>query len=107
MTQTRDDSRPHLKCTARFVTSAALASVISLKNRMSGMSLRLLLFQHARFVEQRPELFPHRFRREPADARRDPFSLFSSITLTNFVDAWNQGRFGVYFVNTVLITGAT
>jgi ABC-type glycerol-3-phosphate transport system permease component len=43
----------------------------------------------------------------PADARRDPFSLFSSVTLANFADAWNQGRFSVYFINTVVITGAT
>ena len=45
--------------------------------------------------------------KEPADARRDPFSLFSSITLQNFADAWTQGRFSVYFINTVLITGVT
>jgi ABC-type glycerol-3-phosphate transport system permease component len=45
--------------------------------------------------------------KEPADARRDPFGLFSSVTLGNFADAWTQGRFGDYFVNTVVITGAT
>jgi raffinose/stachyose/melibiose transport system permease protein len=45
--------------------------------------------------------------KEPADARRDPFGLFSSVTLANFADAWTQGRFGDYFVNTVVITGAT
>jgi ABC-type glycerol-3-phosphate transport system permease component len=45
--------------------------------------------------------------KQPADVRRNPFGLFSSITFQNFVDAWIQGRFGVYFVNTVVITGAT
>jgi len=45
--------------------------------------------------------------KEPADAKRDPFTLFSSITLQNFPDAWVEGRFGDYFVNTVVITGGT
>jgi ABC-type glycerol-3-phosphate transport system permease component len=45
--------------------------------------------------------------KDPVDARRNPFTLFSSITLQNFVDAWIEGRFGTYFLNTVVITGAT
>src|SRR3954454_1285812 len=45
--------------------------------------------------------------KEPTDARRDPFSLFSSFTLQNFANAWVEGRFGTYFLNTVLITGGT
>lgn len=45
--------------------------------------------------------------KDPVEARRDPFSLFSSFTPQNFVDAWVEGRFGTYFLNTVLITGAT
>jgi ABC-type glycerol-3-phosphate transport system permease component len=45
--------------------------------------------------------------KDPAEARRNPFGLFSSITFENFGDAWVQGRFGVYFMNTVFITGST
>jgi ABC-type glycerol-3-phosphate transport system permease component len=45
--------------------------------------------------------------KQPTDAKRNPFGLFSSITLQNFSDAWNEGHFGTYFFNTVWITGAT
>ena len=45
--------------------------------------------------------------KNPVDAKRNPFGLFTSVTLQNFFDAWNEGRFGHYFVNTVWITGAT
>jgi ABC-type glycerol-3-phosphate transport system permease component len=45
--------------------------------------------------------------KEPTDARRDPFGLFTSLTFANFADAWVQGKFGAYFLNTVVITGAT
>ena len=45
--------------------------------------------------------------KQPADARRDPFGLFTTTTLQNFADAWIQGKFGHFFLNTVWITGAT
>lgn len=45
--------------------------------------------------------------KQPADARRDPFGLFTTTTLQNFADAWVQGKFGHFFLNTVWITGAT
>src|SRR3954466_10596146 len=53
-------------------TRAALASVISLKNRMSGMSLHFLLFQHATVFEDGPELLPHGFNRHRTEALRGP-----------------------------------
>ena len=40
-------------------------------------------------------------------ASTDPFALFTSINLDNFARAWNLGRFGQYFFNTVLIAVPT
>ena len=37
----------------------------------------------------------------------NPFALFSSVNLVNFVDAWTLGGFGGYFWNTVIITAFT
>jgi ABC-type glycerol-3-phosphate transport system permease component len=45
--------------------------------------------------------------KNPVDAKRNPFGLFTSVTIQNFFDAWNEGRFGTYFFNTIWITGAT
>jgi raffinose/stachyose/melibiose transport system permease protein len=43
--------------------------------------------------------------KDPLDVTANPFTLFSSVSLLNFVDAWTLGGFGGYFWNTVLITG--
>lgn len=45
--------------------------------------------------------------KNPQDVSSDPFSLFSSVHLQNFVDAWTLGGFGAYFWNTVVITAFT
>src|SRR5918995_3059588 len=45
--------------------------------------------------------------KDPLDITADPFSLFTSVSLQNFVDAWTIGGFGGYFWNTVLITALT
>jgi ABC-type glycerol-3-phosphate transport system permease component len=45
--------------------------------------------------------------KDPLDVSADPFALFSSVNLQNFVDAWTLGGFGGYFWNTVLITAFT
>jgi raffinose/stachyose/melibiose transport system permease protein len=42
--------------------------------------------------------------KDPLDLTTDPFSLFTSVSLQNFVDAWTLGGFGGYFWTTVLIT---
>ncbi len=42
--------------------------------------------------------------KDPLDVTTNPFALFSSVSLQNFVDAWTLGGFGGYFWNTVLIT---
>jgi ABC-type glycerol-3-phosphate transport system permease component len=42
--------------------------------------------------------------KDPLDVTANPFTLFSSVSLQNFVDAWTLGGFGGYFWNTVLIT---
>jgi ABC-type glycerol-3-phosphate transport system permease component len=45
--------------------------------------------------------------KDPLDVTADPFALFSSVNLVNFVDAWTLGGFGGYFWNTVVITALT
>jgi raffinose/stachyose/melibiose transport system permease protein len=45
--------------------------------------------------------------KDPLDVTADPFALFSSVNLVNFVDAWTLGGFGGYFWNTVVITTLT
>src|SRR5215217_4122324 len=45
--------------------------------------------------------------KDPLDITANPFALFSSVNLQNFVDAWTLGGFGGYFWNTVLITTLT
>ncbi len=43
--------------------------------------------------------------KDPLDVgTTNPFSLVSSIRLSNLSDAWTLGRFGNYFLNTLLIT---
>ncbi len=41
--------------------------------------------------------------KNPLDVTLDPFSLFSSFHPQNFRDAWEEGGFQDYFVNTVVI----
>jgi raffinose/stachyose/melibiose transport system permease protein len=41
--------------------------------------------------------------RDPHQASGSPFDLFASIRLENLADAWTLGRFGRYFLNTVVI----
>jgi raffinose/stachyose/melibiose transport system permease protein len=45
--------------------------------------------------------------KDPLDITADPFSLFTSVSLQNFVDAWTIGGFGGYFWTTILITVLT
>jgi ABC-type glycerol-3-phosphate transport system permease component len=45
--------------------------------------------------------------KDPLDVTADPFALFSSVNLMNFVDAWTLGGFGGYFWNTLFITALT
>jgi ABC-type glycerol-3-phosphate transport system permease component len=45
--------------------------------------------------------------KDPLDITADPFSLFTSVSLQNFVDAWTIGGFGGYFWTTILITALT
>jgi raffinose/stachyose/melibiose transport system permease protein len=45
--------------------------------------------------------------KDPLDVTTDPFSLFTSVSLQNFVDAWTLGGFGGYFWTTILITALT
>ena len=45
--------------------------------------------------------------KDPLDVSADPFALFSSVNLQNFIDAWTLGGFGGYFWNTVVITALT
>jgi raffinose/stachyose/melibiose transport system permease protein len=45
--------------------------------------------------------------KDPLDTTADPFSLFTSVSLWNFVDAWTLGGFGGYFWITILITAFT
>ena len=45
--------------------------------------------------------------KDPLDVTANPFALFSSVNLVNFVDAWTLGGFGGYFWNTVIITALT
>lgn len=45
--------------------------------------------------------------KDPLDVTADPFALFSSVNLVNFVDAWTLGGFGGYFWNTAVITALT
>jgi raffinose/stachyose/melibiose transport system permease protein len=45
--------------------------------------------------------------KDPLAVTTDPFALFSSVNLVNFVDAWTLGGFGGYFWNTVIITAFT
>ena len=45
--------------------------------------------------------------KDPLDVTADPFALFSSVNLMNFVDAWTLGGFGGYFWNTLVITALT
>jgi raffinose/stachyose/melibiose transport system permease protein len=42
--------------------------------------------------------------KDPLDVTANPFSLFSSIHLSNFSDAWTLGNFGEYFWTSALIT---
>jgi raffinose/stachyose/melibiose transport system permease protein len=41
------------------------------------------------------------------DARVDPFGLFSSFSVQNFVNAWTEGQFGSYLWNSVLLSVPT
>jgi ABC-type glycerol-3-phosphate transport system permease component len=45
--------------------------------------------------------------KDPLDVTANPFTLFSSVNLVNFVDAWTLGGFGGYFWNTLIITALT
>lgn len=45
--------------------------------------------------------------KDPLDVTADPFALFSSVNLINFLDAWTLGGFGGYFWNTAVITALT
>jgi raffinose/stachyose/melibiose transport system permease protein len=45
--------------------------------------------------------------KDPLDVTADPFALFSSVNLMNFLDAWTLGGFGGYFWNTAVITALT
>ena len=45
--------------------------------------------------------------KDPLDVTADPFSLFTSVSLQNFLDAWTIGGFGGYFWTTILITALT
>ncbi len=45
--------------------------------------------------------------KDPLDVTPNPFSMFTSVSLQNFVDAWTLGGFAGYFWNTVLITALT
>ena len=45
--------------------------------------------------------------KDPLTVSTDPFALFSSVNLVNFVDAWTLGGFGGYFWNTLIITAFT
>jgi raffinose/stachyose/melibiose transport system permease protein len=45
--------------------------------------------------------------KDPLDVTADPFALFSSVNLVNFLDAWTLGGFGGYFWNTAIITALT
>ena len=45
--------------------------------------------------------------KDPLDVTADPFALFSSVNLMNFLDAWTLGGFSGYFWNTVIITALT
>jgi raffinose/stachyose/melibiose transport system permease protein len=45
--------------------------------------------------------------KDPLDVTSNPFSLFTSVSFQNFVDAWTLGGFAGYFWNTVLITALT
>jgi raffinose/stachyose/melibiose transport system permease protein len=45
--------------------------------------------------------------KDPLAVSTDPFALFSSVYLRNFIDAWTLGGFGGYFWNTVIITAFT
>jgi ABC-type glycerol-3-phosphate transport system permease component len=45
--------------------------------------------------------------KDPLDVTADPFALFSSVNLQNFIDAWTLGGFGGYFWNTLVITALT
>ncbi len=42
-----------------------------------------------------------------ADVRIDPFGLFGSFSLQNFIQAWTVGRFGDYLWNSVLLSVPT
>ena len=41
--------------------------------------------------------------KDPTVATGNPFQLFSSFRLDNFVNAWTLGNFGKYFLNTIVI----
>ena len=45
--------------------------------------------------------------KDPLDVTANPFSLFTSVSLQNFIDAWTLGGFAGFFWNTVLITALT
>ena len=45
--------------------------------------------------------------KDPLDVTANPFTLFSSVNLVNFVDAWTLGGFGGFFWNTAIITALT
>lgn len=42
--------------------------------------------------------------KNPSEAKRDPFGLFTSIEVTNVVTAWTVGGFDRYFANSVIIS---
>lgn len=45
--------------------------------------------------------------KEPLDVAVNPFGLFSSFSVENFQVAWETGRFGDFFLNTVYVTVPT
>ncbi len=78
-----------------------------LRRRVDRAAIYAVLAMFAAFAAFPVVLVISTALKEPGDARRDPFSLFSSTHPENFANAWVEGRFGTYFLNTVLITGAT
>jgi ABC-type glycerol-3-phosphate transport system permease component len=42
--------------------------------------------------------------KSPAQVASDPFSLFTSFSFDNLIEAWTAGSFSVYFLNSLLLT---
>lgn len=67
-----------------------------------GRQLVLLLFAAISLFP--PLLVLSTALRSAQEIKVDPFALFTSFSLQNVVDAWTQGNFGRYFLNSVLLT---